>query len=87
MQTKPLIFINRCIFTLMEDSVLCYSSQQNRHITVNKKIVTASWMQRTGFAPVEIPSETPLFCEEVKSEMIEAPKNKGGRPKREEKLN
>lgn len=72
----------------MEDSVLCYSSVENRHITVNKKIVTPAWMQRTGFMPVEIPSETPLFCEEIKGQSItEAPKNKGGRPKKEEKLN
>lgn len=71
----------------MEDSVLCYSSVENRHITVNKKIVTPAWMQRTGFMPVEIPSETPLFCEEVKSEAKPTQANKGGRPKKEEKLN
>lgn len=72
----------------MEDNVLCYSAELNKYQSVNKRIVTPEWSLRTGYKAVEIPQEKPLLCDEIKANgVIEAPKNKGGRPKKEKLIN
>lgn len=53
----------------MEDSVLCYSEKENRFLPVSKKIITEKWMNRTGFKPYEHPTESSLFCDDVKKEV------------------
>lgn len=67
------------------ENVLVYNAEKNNYQSVNKRVVTPEWSQRTGFVIVEAPEEKPLLCEEVKAK-VEAPKNVGGRPKKE-KLN
>ena len=77
---KIVQFYQQLYIYAMEKNVLCYSAAQNKYQSVFRKLVTDEWMNRTGFKPVEKPNENPLFCEEQK--IGEAPKNKGGRPRK-----
>jgi hypothetical protein len=85
----------------MEKNVLCYNADTDTYQSIYHRIITPEWMKLTGYKPVEVPQEKPLLCEEIKKVIVplEVPElapmfekapthvNKGGRPKKEEKLN
>jgi hypothetical protein len=71
----------------MEKNVLCYNADTDTYQSIYHRIITPEWMKLTGYKPVEVPQEKPLLCEEIKASTEMKPLNKGGRPKKEEKLN